>query len=158
MDASSRAAAALAVALEDSRAAAPPAAQLERERLAMSREDMRSWVAQHLFVESVQPPRARLPLTWEVAYEVRHSNYLHAQEVLRAVRAANRRGDAAAVEEMVADELSSSSDEDAEEVACVLCQRLTRRSYMMPPWGRWEGLAQDERLLCGSCFQLQPPQ
>ena len=155
MDASTAAAAALAVALEDSRAAALRQVLLERERVAMSNEDVRSWVAQHVFTQSVQPPRATIPLTWAAAYEVRHENFLHAQSVLEEVRAANREGDAEHIEEILADELGSSEYEnEVEELACVLCRRQSRDMYEMASRGRWEGLAPNERLVCGECFLL----
>ena len=153
MDASTVAAAALAVALEDSRAAALRQVLLERERVAMSNEDVRSWVAQHVFTQSVQPPRATIPLTWAAAYEVRHENFVHVQSVLQEVRAANREGDAEHIEEILADELASS--DEAEELTCVLCRRQSRDMYEMASLGRWEGLAPNERLVCGECFLLQ---
>ena len=147
------AAAALAVALEDSRAAALREVLLDRERAAMSNEDVRSWVAQHVFTQSVQPPRATIPLTWAAAYEVRHENFVHVQSVLQEVRAANREGDAEHIEEILADELASS--DEAEELTCVLCRRQSRDMYEMASLGRWEGLAPNERLVCGECFLLQ---
>ena len=153
MDASAVAAAALAVALKDSRAAALRQVLLERERVAMSNEDVRSWVAQHVFTQSVQPPRATIPLTWAAAYEVRHENFVHVQSVLQEVRAANREGDAEHIEEILADELASS--DEAKELTCVLCRRQSRDMYEMASLGRWEGLAPNERLVCGECFLLQ---
>ena len=150
--------AALSVALEQSRAAANQELLLERERLAMAVEDRDSFLAQRYFVSSMQVPRVPGPMTWAAAYEVRHENFLHVQGVLRDVRVANRQGDA----ERMADELGTTEEEEDEEEAealvCVLCQRLSRDMYQMAPIGRWEGLAPDERLVCGACYRLQPPQ
>ena len=154
--------AALSVALEQSRAAANQELLLERERLAMAVQDRDSFLAQRYFVSSMQVPRVPGPMTWAAAYEVRHENFLHAQDAMRDVWVANRQGDAERIEDILADELGSTEEEEDEEEAealvCVLCQRLSRDVYQTAPLGRWEGLAPDERLVCGACYRLQPPQ
>ena len=160
MDALTVAAAALAVATEHSRDAALHQALLDRERAAMSNEDVRSWVAQRVFTESAQPPRTTFPMTWAAAYEVRHENFLHARDALRDVRTAHLHGDAERIDDILSEELGDSSEEEEEEEeprVCVLCRHLTPEVYEMAPRGRWAGLAPEERRLCGACYRLQPP-
>ena len=81
------------LAVEESRDAAHRAALLELERKAMSNEDVRSWVAQRVFTQSVQPPGTRPPMTWQSAYEMRDGNFFHVVDALREVRQALRAGD-----------------------------------------------------------------
>ena len=70
------AAAALAVVLKESQEAALREALLDRERAAMTAEDLRSFVAQRHFTGSTQVPSTMHPVTWEAAYEQRHEDYL----------------------------------------------------------------------------------
>ena len=115
MDALTVAAAALAVAVEESRDAAHRAALLELERKAMSNEDVRSWVAQRVFTQSVQPPGTRPPMTWQSAYEMRDGNFFHVVDALREVRQALRAGDPERIEIILDHELGDSDEEEAEE-------------------------------------------
>ena len=72
MDASSVAAAALAVAADHSRAAALSELLLERDRLAMREEDLRSFVAARHFTRSLlTTPALGAAWTWERAYAQR---------------------------------------------------------------------------------------
>ena len=93
MDAMTVAAAALAVAVDESRDAAHRAALLELEHKAMSNEDVRSWVAQRVFMESVQPPVTYVALTWQSAYERIELSRAHLVDALREVRQLLRAGD-----------------------------------------------------------------
>ena len=68
MDASSVAAAALAVAMDHSRDAALRQALLDRERAAMTAEDRGSFLAQRLYTGSTQVPSAMRPMTWRAAH------------------------------------------------------------------------------------------
>ena len=115
MDASAVAAAALAVAVEDSRAAAVRELLLDRERAAMANEDARSFLAQRFFVGSVQEPLPTRPMTWEAAYAQRHQDLLLAHDAMRAALLAVRQGDDERAEGMLAAELGSSSEEAEEE-------------------------------------------
>ena len=175
MDGLTLAAAALAIAVEQSRDAALRQAVLERERLAMAVEDRDSFLAQRFFTGSMQlrGAAAHRPQTWQAAYEVRDDNFEQVVDALRQVRAANRRGDAEAINDIVADELgsddepaqppesSSSSDEAAssdEERApppimhrCVLCGRMSSSVNLQLPTGRWANLPMEQRLVCDSC-------
>ena len=84
MDASSLAAAALAVAMEDSRSAAVRELMLDRERAAMANEDARSYLAQRHFVGSLQMPNSLYPpMTWREAYLVRSDDMTEAREIMR---------------------------------------------------------------------------
>ena len=114
MDAVTLAAAALPIAVDDSRDAALRQAMLERERLAMAAGDRDSFLAQRYFTGSRQLRGAagHRPQTWQAAYEVRDDNFEQALDPLREVRAANRQGDAERINDIVAMELGYSSDEE----------------------------------------------
>ena len=156
------AAAALAVVLKESQEAALREALLDRERAAMTAEDRGSLLAQRLFTGSTQVPSTMPPMTWRAAHRHVQNDMLGALDAMRAALRAHRQGDGDRVEPVLADELGSTEEEEDEEEAealvCVLCQRLSRDMYQMAPIGRWEGLAPDERLVCGACYRLQPPQ
>ena len=117
MDALTVAAAALAVATEHSRDAALHQALLDRERAAMSNEDVRSWVAQRHFVGSLQVPRVPgPPMTWRAAYNQRHNDFLDAHAAMRAARRAVRRGDDDGAEGHLTAEVGSEDSEEDEEM------------------------------------------
>ena len=116
MDALTVAAAALAVATEHSRDAALHQALLDRERAAMSNEDVRSWVAQRHFVGSAQVVSGRSLMTWRVAYNSRHADYLDARAAMRGARAAVLQGDARGAEERLTAEVGSEDSEEDEEM------------------------------------------
>ena len=85
MDASSLAAAALAVAMEDSRSAAVRELMLDRERAAMVAEDRGSFLIERHFVDPRQVPRNVLPrFNWEDAF----NNMNAAHDAIRASMAA----------------------------------------------------------------------
>ena len=109
------AAAALAVVLKESQEAALREALLDRERAAMTAEDLRSFVAQRHFSGSMQVPSLMRPMTWEAVYEQRHEDYLLAHDAMRAALRAQRQGDGERVERVLVAELGSSSEEEAEE-------------------------------------------
>ena len=179
MDGLTLAAAALAIAVEQSRDAALRQAVLERERLAMAVEDRDSFLAQRFFTRSMQLPSPQgRPQTWQAAYQVRDDNFEQVMDALREVRAANRHGDSERIEELIAREVADSSDEaegsadEAEGSAdeadrsdeepapplmhrCVVCG-LTRRSVnLMLPTGRWANLPMEQRLVCDDCDAAQ---
>ena len=107
MDASSLAAAALAVAMEDSRSAAVREVMLDRERAAMVAEDRSSYIAQRHFVGSQQEPNSPVhPMPWREAYMVRSTDMMRAREVMRASLIVLRRGDAQRAREVMARILS----------------------------------------------------
>ena len=123
MDASSLAAAALAVAMEDSRSAAVREVMLDRERTAMVAEDRGSYMAQRHFVGSQQEPNSPVhPTPWREAYMVRSTDMMRAREVMRASLMVLRRGDprrarvmAPILREIVGHEEGESEGEDAVE-------------------------------------------
>ena len=109
------AAAALAVVLKESQEAALREALLDRERAAMTAEDLRSFVAQRHFSGSMQVPSPMRPMTWEAVYEQRHEDYLLAHDAMRAALRAQRQGDGERVERVLVAELGSSSEDEEEE-------------------------------------------
>ena len=165
MDASSLAAAALAVAMDESRDAAVRELLLERERAAMNAEDLRSYVAQRHFTASQLVPRAPA-LTWEAAFAQHHNDLLLAHDAMRDALRAVRQGDDVRAEGLLAAEVRSGSEEEEEEeeeedtdedddaLVCVLCRKEpagARRLLTMAAEGRWAGLALEARRVCSDC-------
>ena len=116
MDASSVAAAALAVVVDESREAAIRELLLERERLAMSVADRDSYLAQRHFVVSAQVELPGRLMTWRAAYHQRHDDYLDGQAAMRAAARALRGGDVDVAESRLADEVGSADSEEDEEM------------------------------------------
>ena len=109
------AAAALAVAVEDSRAAAIRELLLERERLAMAVADRDSYLAQRHFVGSLQVPRVPgPPMTWQAAYDQRHHDLGLAHDAMRTALRAYRQGNDDLVERVLQAEVGSDDEEDVE--------------------------------------------
>ena len=115
MDASSVAAAALAVATDHSRDAALRQALLDRERAAMTAEDRGSLLAQRLFTGSTQVPSTMRPMTWRAAHQHVQNDVLGARDAMLAARRAIRHGNDERAEALLTAELGSSSDEADEE-------------------------------------------
>ena len=113
MDASTLAAAALAVAADESRDAALRELLLDREHAAMQAEDLRSYVAQRHFTTSLLVPRAPA-MTWEAAYAQRHNDLLWAHDAMRSAVLAMRHGDDSRAEAVLAAEVSSDEEEEEE--------------------------------------------
>ena len=165
MDAVTLAAAALAIAVDDSRNAALQEALLERERAAMTAEDRGSFLAQRLYTGSTQLPSAMPPMTWRAAHTHLHNDALEVRDVMDEARRALRRAyadRALAFLDAELDRDDSSAEEEfdqepAEEPAprCVVCG-LTRRSVtLMLPTGRWANLPMEQRLVCDDCDAAQ---
>ncbi len=93
MDASTTAAAALAIAVAASEQSAMDALLLERERLAMIVEDQASFLAQRHWVGTLHLQRLSQPMTWRELYEQRHRDLEHAWAAMRVALHAHRRGD-----------------------------------------------------------------
>ncbi len=114
MDASSLAAAALAVAMEDARTAAVHELMLDRERAAMVAEDRGSFLAQRHYIGSLQlhqPYGAYPVMTWRDAYFMRRDDMSRA---MRASLMAMRGGDAQRARDVLA-RVVRPDDEEAEE-------------------------------------------
>ena len=119
---------------------------LARERAAMHGEDLQSFLAQRYYTGSMQlrvQSGERLR-TWQQLFEAWDDRFEQRAEALREVRAALRSQNWARVREIVADELSSSSEEgeeeepesDAEMVPAALQQEID--SVLQPPApARW---------------------
>ena len=115
MDASSLAAAALAVAMEDSRSAAVREVMLDRERAAMVAEDRSSYMAQRHFVGSQQEPDGPVhPTTWRVAYLVQRHDGDRLRDVMRASLMHMREGNDRLARALLAWVVGGPDDEDVE--------------------------------------------
>ena len=115
MDASSLAAAALAVAMEDSRSAAVREVMLDRERAAMVAEDRSSYMAQRHFVGSQQEPDGPVhPTTWRVAYLVQRHDGDRLRDVMRASLMHLRGGNDRLARALLAWVVGGPDDEDVE--------------------------------------------
>ena len=110
-------AAVLAIVADESQEAALRDLLLERERLAMTVADRDSYLAQRHHVVSAQLSSKRL-ITWQVAYNHRHNDYVDGQDAMRAALRAVQRGDAEAAEQhLIAAVGSEQSVEDVEDDA-----------------------------------------
>ena len=104
------------MAVANSQTAALQELLLERERLAMGAEDLRSFfvAARHftrdLLLQRGSMPPADVPWTWERAHEQRNSDLGNAR-ALRDVRI----GESESAEQRLNDEVGESSAEDEEE-------------------------------------------
>ena len=97
MDASSLAAAALAVAMDNAGTSAVRDVLLDRERAAMVAEDRSSFLAQRHYIGSLQlhqPYGAYPVMTWRDASWMRRDDLSRAHEVMHASLMALRGGDA----------------------------------------------------------------
>ena len=92
---------------------------LARERAAMHGEDLQSFLAQRYYIGCMllRIRSGERLQSWQQLYEVRDGNYDHMLEAMHELRLALRARDWARVAEIVADELSSDSGEEAEEEA-----------------------------------------
>ena len=120
MDASSLAAAALAVAMDDARTSAVREVLLDRERAAMVAEDRGSYLAQRHFVGSLQVPEPHNlypPMTWREAYLMQRNDMSRAREVMRASLMAMREGDDQRARDVIAQVVGEimPADEEVEE-------------------------------------------
>ena len=113
MDASTTAAAALAIAVAASEQSAMEALLLERERLAMIVEDQASFLAQRHWVGTLHLQRLSQPMTWRELYEQRHRDLEHAWAAMRVALQAHRRGDTELAEQVLQAEVCSSEEEAA---------------------------------------------
>ena len=110
MDAITLVAAAVAVACDQSRHAALEDVLRDRELAAMRAADLESLVAQRMYTSSLQLP-APYAQTWRESRRDLADNYAELVQTLHDVRAANRRGDADRIEELINDELGSDAPE-----------------------------------------------
>ena len=116
MDASTTAAAALAIVVDESQQSAMEALLREREQLAMLAAHHESYMAQRHYVGSLQVPLHGRQMTWETAYRQRHNDLAEAHHAMRLAAHALRTGDneaaLARLEGEVGDENSEQSVED----------------------------------------------
>ena len=117
MDASSLAAAALAVAMEDSRSAAVREVMLDRERAAMVAEDRSSYMAQRHFTGTQQMPGPHTtypPTTWRDAYLVQRNDAHRMRAVMRASLMHMRGGNDQLARAVIAWVVGGPDDEEVE--------------------------------------------
>ena len=117
MDASTTAAAALAIAIAASEQSAMEALLLERERLAMVVEDQASFMAQRHWTSVLHLQQLYRPMTWRELYDLRHSDLEHAWAAMRAALRAHGRGEPEVAERLLRSEVSSeaATSEEGEE-------------------------------------------
>ena len=116
MDASSLAAAALAVAMEDSRSAAVRELMLDRERAAMLAEDLSSYMTQRHFTHTQMipgPHNAGPQTTWRAAFLAQANDGHTFRDAMRASLMHMREGNDRLARAMIAQEVGGP---DAEEV------------------------------------------
>ena len=128
MDAVTLVAAAVAIAIDDSRNAALEDCLLDRERQAMRAADLESLIAQRAFSRPLPPRR-----------DLIHA--LHREALLAAWAADSDNSDAEPVVQI------------APVQRCARC-RSTRRLELLLPTGRWANLPMEERLFCDRCMQV----
>ena len=126
MDAVTLVAAAVAIAIDDSRNAALEDCLLDRERQAMRAADLESLIAQRAFSRPLPPRR-----------DLIHA--LHREALLAAWAADSDNSDAEPVVQI------------APVQRCGRC-RSTRRLELLLPTGRWANLPMEERLFCDRCI------
>ena len=120
MDASTTAAAALAIAIASSEQSAMEALLLERERLAMVVEDQASWMAQRHWVGTLQLQRLSQPMTWREAYERMHAEVELAHGAMRAALGAHDRGEPEVAERLLRAEIGSADESEESEPAATI--------------------------------------
>ena len=178
MDAVTLVAAAVAIAVDQSRNAALEDSVQERERQAMRAADLESMVAQRMFTSSMQLPHGA-PETWRTAHTRAHTRAHNETEDLRAVidqaARALRRGYDEHASELLEAELaraglesdsaheSEPADSDAESEPveqvlrrCAGCGRMSAMVTLQWPAGRWTGLPEEDRMLCVDCEAADP--
>ena len=167
MDAVTLVAAAVAIAVDQSRNAALEDSLQERERQAMRTADLESMVAQRMFTSSMQLPHGP-PETWrtahtdlrgvvnrawnamrqgfdETAYDVLEAEQMRVEPVeqMRAEPVEQRR----------AEPVEQRRAEPVEQILrrCAGCGRMSASVILQWPAGRWTGLPAEDRMLCVDC-------
>ena len=128
MDAVTLVAAAVAIAIDDSRNAALEDCLLDRERQAMRAADLESLIAQRAFSRPLPPRR-----------DLIHA--LHREALLAAWAADSDNSDAEPVVQI------------APVQRCARC-RSVRNLELVLPTGRWANLPMEERLFCDRCMRV----
>ena len=177
MDAVTLVAAAVAIAVDQSRNAALEDIVQERERQAMRAAELESMVAQRMFTSSMQLPVVA-PMTWRSAHTRAHNETVDLLTVIDQAARALRRGHDQHASELLEAELaragmesdsSEPADSDAEsepvepveqrrEVPeeqvlrrCAGCGRMSANVILQWPAGRWTDLPAEDRMLCLDC-------
>ena len=120
MDASTTAAAALAIAIAASEQSAMEALLLERERLAMVVEDQASFMAQRHWTSMIHHQQLYRPMTWRELYDQRHSEAQRAWAIMRAALGAHDRGEPEVAERLLRAEIGSADESEESEPAATI--------------------------------------
>ena len=154
MDAVTLVAAAVAIAIDDSRNAALEDCLLDRERQAMRAADLESLIAQHTFRTDM--PHLRVGRFWGAGS--RRNSWLEAErEASRAAWAAWSDSDNSDAEPAVQIALQPALDLQPVQrppqpvQRCVGCGS-TRNLELLLPTGRWANAPMEQRLFCNACI------
>ncbi len=159
--------AALAVACENSRAAALQQLLREREMSAMRAADLESHVAQRTYVWSQlllrpqQLPLRAFQRTWQQAYSELDAEHQSALTALQAIGVANAQGDVDRIAELVGHQFGAAPEDftdagaqsDDEQVP--RCRRCGDRDnlHLMDQSGQWlDAESEAERTYCTDCL------
>ena len=166
MDAVTLVAAAVAIAVDQSRNAALEDCLRDRELQAMRAAHLESLIAQRMFTSNTQLRHQAPPVTWRTAHTIAHNETVQQRAVMDQAARALRRGydeRAAALleaeltheaDEEPADESEPTDESDAEPVVLRRCANWGRMSASVTlqwPAGRWTGLPEEDRMLCDDC-------
>ena len=159
--------AALAVACENSRAAALQQVLRERELSAMRAADLESHVAQRTYVWSQLLLRpAQLPVgvfqrTWRQAYSELDAEHQSALNALQAIGVANAQGDVDRIAELVGHQFGAApedftdTDAQSDDEQVPRCRRCGDRDnlHLMDQSGPWlDAESEAERTYCTDCL------
>ena len=160
MDAVTLVAAAVAVAIDQSRQAALEDVLRDRELQAMRAAHLESLIAQRMFTSNTQLGHVPPPVTWRTAHTMAHNDAVQQRAVMNQAARALRRGEddrAAAMLEVAGPDESDESehtDSDAEH-AQQRCSRCgsTRNLELLLPTGPFAGAPIEQRIFCQECIQ-----
>ena len=161
MDAVTLVAAAVAIAVDQSRNAALEDCLRDRELQAMRAAHLESLIAQRMFTSNTQLRHQAPPVTWRTAHTIAHNETVQQRAVMDQAARALRRGyderAAALLEAELADESEPTDDSDAEPAPqpgqrCARCGS-TRNLELLLPTGRWADAPMEQRLFCDACIE-----
>ena len=153
---------ALAVACENSRAAALQEVLRGRELAAMRAADLESHVAQRTYVWSQlllrpqQLPLRAFQRTWQQAYSELDAEHQSALTALRAIGVANAQGDVDRIAELVGHQFGAApEDAESDDEQVPRCRRCGDRDnlHLMDQSGPWlDAESEAERTYCTDCL------
>ena len=171
LDAVTLVAAAVAIAVDQSRNAALEDCLRDRELQAMRAAHLESLIAQRMFTSSTQLPHSAPPVTWRTAHTIAHNETVQLRAVMDQAARALRRGyderAAALLEVELAGPQSDSEPHESEPTddsvaepvvlrRCAGCGRMSASVTLQWPAGRWTGVPEEDRMLCDDCEAADP--